>query len=161
MRNFINKMNKKTIIRILVVILFLYGLYKVGRVFGGAGSYPYAEAHELDYPEEQVIQAAEIVKKENIYLTVGKGGRWEDRDTTDYWHHIYFNFHNRILLTWTRPNNNNGTTFAFVRIQDENSNWKDINEDFGYFENKKLINQLDKEILQKMKLELIKGSKPK
>ncbi len=154
-------MNKKTIIRILVVILFLYGLYKFGHALAGVGSDPYAETYELNYPEEQVIQAAETVKKENIYLTVGKGGRWEDRDTTDYWHHIYFNFHDRILLTWTRPNDKNGTTFAFVRIQDENSNWKDINEDFGYFENKKLKDQLNKEILQKIKLELIKNLKPK
>ena len=52
------------------------------------GSYTNAESYELNYPENKVIEAAEKVRKDNIYLHIGKG--WEDKDSTDYWHYIYF-----------------------------------------------------------------------
>ena len=138
------------------ILLFLFCFYKLGSAFA-PGSYAYSEQYELNYPEKEVIDACEKVREQNIYLHIGKG--WEDKDPTDYWHHIYFNFHNRMLLTWTRPNGKNSTTFAFVRMQDENSEWKDLNNDFGFFENRKLKEVLKKEILDKIKIELEKNPK--
>jgi hypothetical protein len=44
-------------------------------------------------------------------------------------------------------------------MQDENSEWKDLNNDFGYFDNKKIKEALEEEILAKMKTELEKNSK--
>lgn len=140
----------KPIFIILIVGISVYCVYLFGRGFA-PGSYPYSETYHFDYPEHEVIQAAEKVKLENIYLSVGKG--WEDNDTTDYWHHIYFNFHNKLLLTWTRPNGNNQTTFAIVRIQ-ENSEWKDLNRDLSRSQNEKLKEQLEKEIVGKIRKEL-------
>ena len=144
-------MKRKNIYIIGGLILFLFFFYKLGSAFA-PGSYPYAEHYELNYPEEKVIEAAENVRKENIYLHIGKG--WEDKDTTDHWHHIYFNFHNKMLLTWTRTNGKNSTTFAFVRMQDDNAEWKNLNNDFGYFENRKIKKALEEEILAKIKIKL-------
>lgn len=149
-------MRKKYLFIIGGLLLFLFCFYKLGSAFA-PGSYPYAEHYELNYPEKSVIEAAEIVREQNVYLHIGEG--WEDKDTTDHWHHIYFNFHNRMLLTWTRPNGKNSTTFAFVRMQDENSEWKNINNDFGYFENRKLKKVLEEEILARIKIELEKKHK--
>ncbi|MGH2665946.1 hypothetical protein [Flavobacterium sp.] len=146
-------MKRKYIFIIGGLLLFLFCFYKLGSAFA-PGSYANAESYELNYPEKKVIEAAEKVRKDNIYLHVGEG--WEDKDSTDYWHHIYFNFHNRMLLTWTRPSGKNNTTFAFVRIQDSNSEWKDLNSAFGYFENRKIKKALEEEILAKMKIELEK-----
>ena len=66
-----------------------------------------------------------------------------------------------MLLTWTRPNGKNNTTFAFVRIQDSNSEWNDLNSTFGYFENRKIKKALEEEILTKMKIELEKSRNKK
>jgi hypothetical protein len=149
-------MKKKYFYIIGGLLLFMFLFYKLGSAFA-PGSYAYSEQYELNYPEKKVIEAAEKVREQNIYLHIGEG--WEDKDSTDYWHHIYFNFHNRMLLTWTRPNGENSTTFAFVRMQDENSEWKDLNNDFGYFDNRKIKEALEEEILAKMKIELEKNSK--
>lgn len=149
-------MNRKHLLIIAGGLFLLFCFYKLASAFA-PGSYPYAECYELNYPENKVIEAAEIVKKQNNYIAYGKF--WEDNDTSDHWHHIYFNFHDSMLLTWTRPNGKNITTFAFVSMQDENSEWKDINNDFGYFENRKLKKKLEKEILDKIKIELEKKHK--
>lgn len=145
---------KRKYIFIIGGSLFLFWFYILINLFA-PGSYTNAESYELNYPENKVIEAAEKVRKDNIYLHIGKG--WEDKDSTDYWHYIYFNFHNRMLLTWTRPNDKNNTTFAFVRIQDSNSEWNDLNSIFGYFENRKIKKALEEEILNKMKIELEKS----
>lgn len=149
-------MKSKYIYIIGAGLLFVFLFYKLGSLFS-PGSYASAEQYELNYPEKRVIEAAEKVREQNTYLHIGKG--WEDTDTTDYWHHIYFNFHNRMLLTWTRPNGKNSTSFAFVSIQDKNSEWKDLNNDFGFFENTDIKEALETEILAKMKIELEKQSK--
>ena len=39
-------------------------------------------------------------------------------------------------------------------MQDENSEWKDLNNDFGYFENRKIKKALEEEILANIKIEL-------
>lgn len=147
--------SKKNILKTGGVLLFLFLFYKLGNAFA-PGSYPYAEYYEFNYSEQKVIEAIEIVKKENITLKVGKG--WEDTNSTDYWNHIYFNFHNQMLLTWLRSNGENKTTFAFVSIQDENSKWKLINDDLGFFENRKIKKEFEKEIVEKIKKQLMKSS---
>lgn len=147
--------SKKNILKLGGVLLFLFLFYKLGNAFA-PGSYPYAEHYEFNYSEQKVVEAIEIIKRENINLKVGKG--WEDTNPTDHWNHIYFNFHNRMLLTWLRSNGANNTTFAFVSIKDENSNWKSINNDFGYFENQKIKKEFEKEIVEKIKKQLMKSS---
>lgn len=63
-----------------------------------------------------------------------------------------------MLLTWLRSDGENKTTFAFISIQDENSKWKSINNDFGYFENRKIKKEFEKEIVEKIKKQLMKSS---
>jgi hypothetical protein len=110
----------------------------------------------MNYPETGIIAAAETVRRKNKFLATEEG--LVDNDSSDYWHHIYFNFHGKMLLTWTRRVGKNMTKFAFVRIQDENSLWKDINNDFGYFKNRKLLKVLENEISEQIKIELNNSS---
>jgi len=147
--------SKKNILKIGGILLFICHFYKLGNAFA-SGSYPHAEHYEFNYSEQKIIDAIEIVKRENVNLSVGKG--WEDTHSTDHWNHIYFNFHNRMLLTWLQPNGENKTTFAFVSIQDENSKWKSINDDFGYLENRKIKKEFEEEIVEKIKKQLMKSS---
>ncbi len=149
-------MGRKYLYIIVGLILFLFLFYQLGKALA-PGNYAYSEQYELNYPEGKVIEAAEKVREKNVYLHIGEG--WEDKDSTDHWHHIYFNFHNRMLLTWTRPNGKNNTTFAFVSMQDQNFQWKDLNNDFGFFENRKIKEALEVEILAKIKIELERNTK--
>jgi hypothetical protein len=64
----------------------------------------------------------------------------------DYWlyHDFYYKDTKEIIHTWTRPENGEVTTFAFIGIsKEENSeNYKYINKDFWYLENKKQIKKI-------------------
>ena len=135
-------MNKKTWI-ILGVSLSIFCLYKIGRAFG-PGSYPFSEHYELNYAEQEVINAAEIVKEKNSYSS-GEFGR-EVQDTTDYLHHIYFKIENKTFLTWA--------TFALVSIKDADYQWERINDDLGFFENRRIKQLFEDEILKKIETQL-------
>ena len=138
------------------IMLLAFCFYKMVYAFA-PGSYPYAEIYTLNYPEKRVIEALENVKANNNLEAAQK---WKDDDSTDHWNLIYFDIQGKIVLTWTKPNDENSTNFAFVSIQEENNERKTINNDFGFFENKKLIKMLEDEILNKIKIELAKNNNP-
>ena len=121
------------------------------------GSYPCAEIHTSNYPEKKVIKALETIKVNN---NLEASQKWNDDDSSDNWNLIYFDIQGEIVLTRTRANDKKSTNFAFVSIQEENNEWQTINNDFGFFENKKLIKMLEDEILNKIKIELAKNNNP-
>jgi hypothetical protein len=156
-------MTKKTLIIILIVLGGLLFLYKLADMFS-PGSYGHAERYELDYPEEKVIEAISRLKDADKDLVVPKvtiqnSGQWELNDgkekETDYWYKFYFfdKEKNQILFTWTRPSGPNTTTFAFVSINNglDLGHWNDINDDFGFFENRKIIKGFEDTILKRVK----------
>ncbi len=156
-------MNKKRILIFAIVLGGLFFLYKLAVMFAPE-SYPYAEHYELNYPEDEVIEAVIKLKASNKELIVPKvtiqgGGQWDLSDgkekETDYWHKFYFynKDENEIIFTWTRPAGQNTTTFAFVSINKglDLGHWNDINNDFGFFENRKIKKHFEETILKKIK----------
>jgi hypothetical protein len=159
-------MTKKTLIIILTGLGGLLLLYKLGDMFS-PGSYGHAERYELEYPEEKVIEAINKLKEEDKDLVVPKvsiqnNGQWNLNDgkekQTDHWYKVYFynKDQNQIWLTWTRSSGPKSTTFAFVSINDglDLGNWKDINDDFDFGENKKIKKRFEEIILTRVKSNL-------
>jgi hypothetical protein len=156
-------MTKKTLIIIILILSSLFFLYQFADTFS-PGSYGHAERYELDYPEEKVIEAIKKLKEANKELivpkvTVQNSRQWSLNDgkekESDHWYKVYFydKGKNQILFTWTRPSGPNTTTFAFVAINDDLDlrHWKEINNDFGFFENRKVIQVFEKRILRRIK----------
>ena len=128
------------------------------------GSYGHAERYELNYPEDKVIEVINKLKTADTELLVPKvtiqgNGQWDLNDgkekETDYWYKFYFydKGKNQILFTWTRPSGPNTTTFAFVSINNglDLGHWKEINDDFGFFENRKIKKSFEETILKRIK----------
>ncbi len=156
-------MTKKTLIIVLVVLGGLFFLYKLADMLSPS-SYGHAERYELDYPEEKVIEAINRLKDLDKDLVVPKvtiqsSGQWDLNDgkekETDYWYKFYFfdKENNQILFTWTRPSGPNKTTFAFVSINNglDLGSWNDINDDYGFFENRRIIKSFEETILKRVK----------
>ncbi len=153
-------MNKKRLLIIIAIILTgLFFSYKLAYIFA-PGSYPYAEYYELNYTEDEVIKAINKLKDAESKLLVPKvtiqgNGEWDLVDgkakETDNWYIVYFynKEKNEILFTWTRPAGQKTTTFAFVSINKglDLGHWKDINDDFGFFENRKVKKHFEETIL--------------
>ena len=124
------------------------------------GSYPYAETYEMETSEQRVIEAVakfkmqnpEFIVPSNIGLEDGRGG------DSPHWFHIYFydKENETIIYTWTRQRGENKTTFALIGINEglELGNWKDVNKDFSRSENKQVIAEFEKNILEEIKKHL-------
>ncbi|MBS7788306.1 hypothetical protein KIH23_13440 [Flavobacterium sp. CYK-55] len=156
-------MKKRTIIIVVAILFLIFGIYKFSRMLS-PGSYPFAEEYELNYSEQQVKAAISKFKKDNSQyqvpkVTIENQGSFDldDHQTKNpsYWFTAYFYFKKEdlIILTNTRPNGNSQTTFAFVSVNKglNIGNWKNINDDFDYFENKKLKKQFEEKVLEKLK----------
>ncbi|WP_026953130.1 hypothetical protein [Algoriphagus mannitolivorans] len=156
-------MTKKRLIIIAIVLIGLFFFYKLGDMFA-PGSYPYAEHYELNYPEDKVIEAINNLKASDSGLLVPKvtiqgAGQWDLNDgkenKKDFWYKFYFydKKKNEIMFTWTRPAGQSKTTFAFVSINKglDLGHWEVINDDFGFFENRKIKKDFEETILKKIK----------
>ena len=86
-------------------------------------------------------------------------GQWDLNDgkenKKDFWYKFYFydKKKNEIMFTWTRPAGQSKTTFAFVSINKglDLGHWEYINDDFGFFENRKIKKDFEETILKKIK----------
>ncbi|HTJ49671.1 MAG TPA: hypothetical protein VL443_09475 [Cyclobacteriaceae bacterium] len=157
------------IIYVIIALMGLFFLYKLADMFS-PGSYGHAELYELNYPEKKVIDAINNLKNTDAELRVPKvtiknDGQFDLKDgkerSTDYWYKVYFydKKNNQILFTWTRPSGSNTTTFAFVSINSglDLGHWKDVNNDFGFFENREIKKNFEETILEKLKKNLERG----
>jgi hypothetical protein len=140
-----------------IILAVLLGLYILSSLFA-SGSYAHAETYEINSSETEVINAINQVKYRNPELIVPidlKDGR---HDSTDQWYHTYFYYNdkNEIIYCWTRASEQKKTSFAFVSVNAglELGHWKDVNHDFGFFENKQIKKEFEARILQKVKAEL-------
>ena len=151
----------------LIAISILFGLWIFWQMVRllAPGSYPFAEVYEINAPEDSIVNAIKRFKlthpefvvppvtMDNVHsydLTKEEG-----RDSSSYWYFNYFYYHdkNEILLTWTRARSSLTTDFAFVSINSglELGNWKDVNDDFGFFENRKVKKECELRILSPIK----------
>jgi len=151
----------KTLYKGILVIL----LITVSSCILSAGSYPFAETYELNYPEEEVKSAIKRLKKEHSEFNVpsvtinnqGKHSLLDEEvgDPNPHWFkfYLYYKNENQILYTWTRASTKNSTTFAFVSINKglDIGNWELINDSFSRAENKEHLKRFEERILNKVK----------
>ncbi|MBS7256138.1 hypothetical protein [Flavobacterium branchiicola] len=146
-----------------IVVMLIFAVW-IGRGFS-PGSYPYAEKYELEYSEGSVKQAVVNFKKHNQKFLVPKvsihnEGSWEllDEAKGDYWYGFYFYYknENQIVFIVIRSLEKNITELSFVSINDglNIGNWKNVNDDFDYFTNKKEMEKFENSILKGIKKEL-------
>ncbi|HEX8016034.1 MAG TPA: hypothetical protein VF465_12440 [Flavobacterium sp.] len=138
---------------LLIIAIILSVLYYVISFFStfhfyAAGSFPYAETYYLKYSEEKIIKAVEKLNLRNANL--------EDKDTTDYWHDIYFDLGDKRIQAWTRSFGENGTDLAFVAVKNKKAQWQLINQDLGLFENILIKREFEKIIIERLKIDLEK-----
>jgi hypothetical protein len=160
-----NKIVKKILIRISVVAGGLFLLYKLVAMYSPS-SHVHAERYELNYAEEKVIEAINNLKKSDNDLIIPAAAlrdsaRWNLNDgkekTFDHYQcYFYDKANDRILFTWIKSSTPNQTTFAFVSVNEglDAKNWKDVNDDFTFFENRKIVNSFEETILAKVKSKL-------
>ncbi|MGZ4089083.1 MAG: hypothetical protein ACXVNO_00065 [Bacteroidia bacterium] len=157
-----SKATKLTLYIVGGVLLLFLGLYGIASIFS-PGSYPNAERYELNYSEEKVIHAINKFKADHPEFSVPKvsvpnSGTFEmedgKADSLDHWYNVYFYYakENIILHTWTRPITKNKTTFAFIGINNGLTlgNWQEINDDLGFFENRKTKKEFEERILKQI-----------
>jgi hypothetical protein len=141
----------KLLILIKIVLFFSYKIISFFSTFHfyAAGTYPYAETYYLEYPEKKILDALEKMHLQNTDL--------KDKDTTDFWHDIYFNLDGKRIKAWTRPSGNNGTSLGFVAVyKNRETQWQLVNQDLGLFQNVMVKREFEKEIIEKLKIELEK-----
>jgi hypothetical protein len=156
-------MMQKRLVIFAIVLAGLFLFYKLAFIFA-PGSYPNAELYELSYPQDKVIDAITKLKASDSELIVPKvtiqgKGQFDLSDgkenESDKWFKFYFydKVKNEIILTWTRPLEQNKTSFAFVSVNKglDIGEWKDINKDFETSENKKIKAHFEATILKKIK----------
>ncbi|WP_291123504.1 hypothetical protein, partial [Flavobacterium sp. UBA6046] len=111
--------------------------------------------------EEVLIKAVEKFKSDNPKYTLPNQERFTDgkRNKKDHWYHIWFYYpdRNMIVKSWIR-----GNKIAFVGIGSgmDLSNYKEINKDFDYSENKKEKKKFEEQILNKIMEKLPKTPAP-
>lgn len=148
--------HKKIIYRPTFLIL-LFTCWAIGNgCILSAGSYAYAETYKIPAPEQKVIKAVNDFKIRHPETVVPISDLEDGRkDSSDYWYHIYFYLpkENRIVYCWTRPENKSETTFAIVGINEGLTlgNWKLVNKDFTSTENKKVIDDFERTLLNPIK----------
>ena len=144
--------------------IFSIVLFSLVSCIIAAGSYPYVEEYDFKVKEADLITAIKTFKQNNPDYCVPEefklvDGRSNDRD--DHWYHVYFFYkdENKVLYTWVRQGFEDITTFAFVATKDYKliEQWKDINKDFSWSENKLQKQEFERRILNKIK-EQIKQS---
>lgn len=153
-------------IKVLLIVLISIGaglgvLYWIANLFS-PGSYPHAERYEINFSEKHVKEAIVIFKSEHtsynvpaVTIQMQPSSDLVDHQTADpgYWFSVYFydRKENKIFHCWTHTGNKlDETTFAFHAVNDglDIGNWKKINNDLGYSENKRMKAKFEKEILE-------------
>lgn len=131
---------------VLTVSYYLISFFSTFH-FYAAGTYPYAETYSLKYPEKEIIKALEKMNLKKLDL--------KDKDTTDYWHDIYFNLKGKRIQAWTRPSFENGTDVGFVAVyKNRKTQWQLINYDLGLYGNIMIKREFEKKIIERLKIEL-------
>lgn len=145
----------KSKFKILIIItIVLFVSYKIVSFFStfhlyAAGSYPYAETYYLKYPEKDILKALEKMNLKSADLT--------DKNTTDYWHEIYFDLDGKRIEAWTRPSVDNGTNVGFVAVyKNRKIGWQLVNQDLGLYGNIMIKREFEKKIIDRLKVELEK-----
>ncbi len=144
----------------LIIVLFIWpGFVTNAYKMSGAGSYPNVETWSFDVEESELIEIIEKIKNTHPELKEPNSTSTDERHR--YWYKItfYYSDTNEDVYTWTRPNEDGvSTTFALVAIashidaktpvKDIKLDRKEINSDFGYWENRREIKKFENTIVK-------------
>jgi len=125
-----------------------------------AGSYTHVETWTFKVKESKLINIINEIKKEHpeleppnvTYPTSGRNGYWYD-------FLFYYSDTRQDVQTWTRSEiDSSSTTFAFVAVaphidattplEEMKMGRREINHDFGYWENRKEIKKFENTIVK-------------
>lgn len=153
--------------KLIIIGLILGGLFFLWtgflwKVFKSniAGSYPHVETWNFKVKESDLIHIINEIKIEHpeleppnvSYPTSEKNGYW-------YEFTFYYDDTKQNVYTWTRANEDSlYTTFAFIAIASHidaltpvnkmKMDRREINSDFGYFENRREIKKFENRIVK-------------
>ncbi len=131
----------KKLIILVIICAVGYAIYKFAD-FYSPGTFPNAETYSFELSEPELIKVINRFKESNKkYIPPSKYGLTDGKyNPEDHWYRLYFYYPetNEIIYAWTRVDTKNSTILGFVRVNKGNQlgNWKDINRDFDYTENK-------------------------
>lgn len=149
---------KKILNGLLAMAMLVIGYVYLAKIFA-PGSYANAEIYELSVSEPVLDSIVQDFKDENPQYKIP--GELELKDgranPNDHWYHLYFYYkkENQIVYAWARAamGTKTKTNIAFVGINEglKLGNWKDINKDFGFFENRAQKKKFEERILNVLK----------
>jgi hypothetical protein len=143
---------KKLVIIIIGISLAAIALYNIADSLS-PGSYGNAQEYDLDVPTAELIELVAKFKDENPQFKVPANFGLSDH-TANQWFVAYFYFpqQNETFHTTIRSSGRDRSAFSLVAVnEDLTGKWKDINKDFESAENKILIDQFEKMILEPIK----------
>ena len=142
----------KNFVLLVVICVSGYIIYRLADVYS-PGTFPNAENYDFELSEPELIKIINRFKENNKkYMPPSNYDLIDGRQNPkDQWYRLYFYYPetNEIIYAWTRVNTKNSTTIGFVRVNrgSQLGNWKDINRDFDYNENKKQKEKFNNVIL--------------
>ena len=159
-----NKTLKYTGFLILGFLLF-WGCEELLRrkVGGFAGSYPFVEPFTLLANEQEIIEAIKELSKTNPNFHPPENiPQITERDSSNeysYWLNIklYYPDTQEIVHTWTRPEKDKDyTTFSFFALSnyDHPTDYRLINRDFWFLENKREISRFKTTFVDEIKKQI-------
>lgn len=130
------------------ITLVVYALYRFA-----PGRDPYAEMYEIKYDTPEVIQAVRLFKQNHAdFSPPGELGLRDGKvDSTElvYSVYVYYPDSNEIIYFWIRANYDGGTKIAFVSVNKGLTlgNWRDINDELPYSENRAQKRRFEHDVL--------------
>jgi len=157
---------KKIIIIIIIGTIFIACVLCFAFIFS-PGTYSNVKKYELNYSEEEISTAINVLKKKHPELVVPEvtinntkkiellDGKSKQNSNLQKFY-FYIKDENKILYIWISPDNKNKTTLAFVSVNHglNLGNWKHINKDLSTSENDSIIEKFEKLILNNLQNEL-------
>ncbi|MBD3584075.1 hypothetical protein [Flavobacterium selenitireducens] len=157
---------RKIPIGILVGILTVFAFYQLGIAFS-PGTNPFAEVYEINSTYDELHLAIEKFKETHtefvvppVFINGTPAGKLCDKISSEGFRYFYVYFYykkeNKIVCTTINSDFEGKAKLRFIAINNglNLGNWKDVNDDFGFFENRKIKRQFEQRILDPLVLSL-------
>ena len=154
---------KKYAIIAVTILLVLILFYKLAKLFS-PGSYPYSEIYEVNMNDSLLIKKINFFKQKNTsYNVPEKSGLVDDtfgKESNRFVLYFYYKQENQIILTWVRRLDKENCQFAIVSVNEgtELGKWKELNNDYGFFETIKEREKFEERILKSLNVTYSKKS---
>lgn len=146
---------KKILVVLILVLLSFYIVYEMARAFS-PGLYPNAEMYEINLKDSTLISKIQKFKMSNsvfevpnkIGLTDGYFGEHKER----FGFYFYLKNENKTIFIWVRALTLSQAQLAFVSVNEgvELGNWKELNNDYDFFETRKERERFENLVLKRL-----------